>query len=394
MRRVPGLVGLASAELLVVFNPETPDRTAAIEGRGPSPLPWLRESAVLLERLGATHVAYPCNTAHYFLKRATREELPLGVPLVDMIDETVRAAVEAGYREVGLLATTGTVKTRLYQDAFEARGVRVRLPQGPAPGAPPGGDDWVGPDRRVRLDVYERFGARGDVRLDAPTFDALAAGLVDVLGEQEGLVMEAIVGVLGVKAGYTRGVAAQLAEEAARRLLARGAEALVLGCTELPLVLTGRSLDRAEGSAALIDPTAVVAARLRALGGRPGIAGGLGPEATIDLLEKLGAPDDFTRLQRDVFRATIEVLGARRDQDHLKLFAIAGPDPLEAARRLAAIGAGLLVFAERAAPWAARAAAATGLPVVVERAGTRVGPEVVQWAAGLEGAVRAPHGTA
>jgi aspartate/glutamate racemase len=376
-RRLPGLIGLAPSDVVVVFNPETPDRTAAIEGRGPSPLPWLRESAELLARLGATSVTYPCNTAHYFL-RARGGDWPAAPPLVDLIDETVAAVVAAGSREVGLLATTGTIKTRLYQDAFEARGIRVMVPAPTASAARSPGPASVGPGGRVPADVYERFGASGDRRLDAPAFRALAAWLVDALGEQEGLVMEAILGVLGVKAGYTDGVAAQLAEEAAARLVARGADTLVLGCTELPLVLRGRTLEVAGRSVRLVDPTAVVAARLRALGGCPGVAGGLGPEATIDLLEKYGAPDDFTALQRDIFRATIELLGARRDQDHLKLLAVAGPDPVGAAQRLARAGADFLVLAARAAPRAAEVEAATGRPVVAAAPGARVGPEVVR----------------
>lgn len=388
MRRVPGLIGLAPSELLVVFNPETPDRTAAIEGRGPSPLPWLRESAEWLQRLGATHVAYPCNTAHYFLKRATPQEWPLCIPLVDMIDETVTAVVEAGHRRVGLLATTGTVKARLYQDALVARGVEVVLPDAPARARGPV-DEVVGPDRRVRAELYARCGAHSGAELDAPAFESLASLLVATLGEQEGLVMETIVGVRGVKAGYSSGLVAQLAREAARRLAERGAGALVLGCTELPLVLRGAAVELDGRHVPLVDPTRVLADRLRRIEGRPGVAGGLGPEATIDLVEKLGAPADFTRLQRDVFRATIEVLGAARDQDHLKLFAVAGPDPAELAGRLARAGAGLLVLSEQAAPWRSRAEAASGVPVVAAHEGVRVGPDVVRWAAADEVAARA-----
>lgn len=377
MPRIPGLVGLAPADVVVVFNPETPDRTAAIEGRGPSPLPWLLESAELLRRLGATHLAYPCNTAHYFLKRAAREGSSLGLPLVDLIDETVTAVAEAGYRCVGLLATSGTVKTRLYQDAFEARGIRVLLPA-PSPAHRSEPAAAVGPDGRVRAEEYGRLGADGRSRLERDAFATLTARLVEALGEQDGLVMEAILGRLGVKAGYTAGVAAQLAEEAAVRLASRGAEALVLGCTELPLVLKGPAIEVAGRRVVLIDPARVLADRLRILGGRPGIAGGLGPEATIDLLEKLGLPDDFTAVQRDIFRATIDELGAARDQDHLKMIGAAGPDPVDAARRLADAGAAFLVLSAQAAPWAPTIEGAVGVPVLTACSGGRVGPDVVR----------------
>lgn len=325
--------------------------------------------------MGAAQLVYPCNTAHYFLHRAGPDKLPLRLPLVDMIEETVRAAADTGGRRVGLLATTGTIRTALYQDALEARGLEVLLPstarQQPA-------DAYVDADGRVRPEVYARLGVRASDALPPSALSALAAELVGALGEQEGLVMETIAGALGVKAGFTTGVAPQLAEEAARRLAERGAEALVLGCTELPLVLRGREIHLAGRPLALIDPTRVVADRLRARGGCHGIAGGLGPEATVDLLEKADAPADFTDLQRDILRATVDLLGARRDQDHLRMLAIASADPVDAARRLAAAGAEFLVLTPSAGSDASAIERATGLPVLTARSGHRIGPDVVR----------------
>jgi aspartate/glutamate racemase len=179
--------------------------------------------------------------------------------------------------------------------------------------------------------------------------------------------METIRGAFGVKAGFTSGVAAQLVAEAGRRLVARGAQALVLGCTEVPLVLTGRTAEIDGRTVPLVDPATVVAERLLARPGPHGIAGGLGPEATIDLLVKMGAPLDFTDLQYAILRATVAEFGARRDQDHLKLLAIAGPDPVDAARRLAAAGADFLALSRAAADAEAEVAAATGLVVVADR---------------------------
>lgn len=374
-RSVPGLIAQSDVEFIVVFNPQTPDRTAAIEGRGPSPLPWLSESARLLQQMGASHLAYPCNTAHYFLHRATADELPLAVPLVDMIAETVRAAVDVGCRRVGLLATTGTIRTGLYQDALTARGLDVVLP---ARRAPEVSSTGIETNDRVSPEIYSRFDVRPGEPVAALQFGSLVHYLTAVLGEQDGLVMEAIVGARGVKAGYTQGVPRQLAEEAARRLVERGAEAIVLGCTELPLVLAGREIRFAGRRAVFIDPTRVVAERLRGIEGSHGIAGGLGPEATIDMLEKMDAPADFTVLQRDILRATVEQLGARRDQDHLKMLAIAGRDPVDAAKRTITAGAGFLALTESAASAASAVSAATGLPVLVAQAGRRLGPDVVR----------------
>ena len=258
---LPGLVGRSDVELVVVSNPETPDRTLAIKGLGPSPLPWLVESARLAEQMGAGDLAYPCNTAHYFLPRAPAELAPR-VPLVDMIHETVAEVAASDLRRVGLLATTGTTSTRLYQEAFEAKAVSVVVPQHleGAPSAP----DLEG-EGRVTRDAYQRHGVALDGSLDPARLPAVVDLVVGLLGEQEGLVMEAIRGAFGVKAGFTSGVAAALAAEAGRRLVSRGAQALVLGCTELPLVLTGRATELDGRAVRLVDPTSVVAARLMAV---------------------------------------------------------------------------------------------------------------------------------
>ena len=371
---LPGLVGRSDIELVVVSNPETPDRTLAIKGLGPSPLPWLVESARLAEQMGAGDLAYPCNTAHYFLHRAPAELAPR-VPLVDMIHETVAEVAAAGLTRVGLLATTGTISTRLYQEGFEARGIAILVPD-QREGAPSGPD--VEGDGRFTRAAYERHGVEPGRPLDAPRLAALVDALVARLGEQEGLVMETIRGAFGVKAGFSTGVARQLVFEAGRRLVARGAEALVLGCTEVPLVLNRRTVDIDGTTVPLVDATTVLAERLLARPGPHGIAGGLGPEATIDLLVKMGAPKDFTDLQYAILRATIDALGARRDQDHLKLLAIAGPDPIGAARRLAAAGAAFIVLSRDAAGAEAEVAAATGLVVVVDRPHRPAAPAVVR----------------
>ncbi len=341
-RVIPGLVGHSPIELVVVFNPETPDRTAAITSGAESPLPFLCDSARLLQQMGASHVVYACNTAHYFLPaviRACSQRPVLQVPIIDLIDAAVAVAADAGIRRVGLLATTGTLEVGLYQEALRKKNIEV---------------------------------------------------LVSTRDEQEGLVMEAIYGAHGIKAGMTTGIARQLVHEAVRRLVDRGAEAIILGCTELPLVMKSVRPRHGRRAILLIDPAQAVAARLKRIGGRHGIAGGLGPEATVAFLEAMDAPEDFIDLLREIIRATREELGAVRDQEHLTMLGIASPDPLDAARRVARAGAGFLVMARSAASASADAAAATGLPAL-GHAGQRVGRDVVRVA--REGDTSEPIGS-
>ena len=373
---MPGLVGHSMVEFVVVFNPQTPDRTAAITRGAESPLAFLRDSALLLQKMGASHIVYACNTAHYFVPevlRACSQRPVLRVPIIDLIHAAVEMAADAGLRRVGLLATTGTIEVGLYQEALRKKKIEVLLP---ATGHRRSGEGLVDGDGRVRPEVYSRVPVvRGEV-VAAPAFHAFAERLVSTLGEQAGLVMEAVYGAHGIKGGLTTGIVVQLAHEAARRLVDRGAEGIILGCTELPLVMKGVFLRHGRRAIMLIDPAQAVAGRLKRTGGSHGIAGGLGPEATVAFLEAMDAPEDFIELQREVVRATREELGAARDQEHLKMLGIASPDPVDAARRLAQAGAGFLVMTKSAA-WARdEAAAATRLPALVH-AGQRCGHDVV-----------------
>lgn len=113
--------------MLVDCNPQVPHRATAIFGDGPSPGPILAKMAQNLVKGGAELLAIPCNTAHYFLKDV---EEAVDVPVLNMIEE---AAVEVRRmfpeaKRVGLLATRGTLRTRLYHDRLEDLGLAVIEP--------------------------------------------------------------------------------------------------------------------------------------------------------------------------------------------------------------------------------------------------------------------------
>lgn len=103
-----------------------PDRTAAILAGGEDPIPAMTESAHKLEACGADCIIVPCNTAHYFLPRL-REQC--NIPILNMIEETAKAcATELPGKVAGLLGTTGTLKTGLYNHALRAQDVDYILP--------------------------------------------------------------------------------------------------------------------------------------------------------------------------------------------------------------------------------------------------------------------------
>jgi aspartate racemase len=160
-------------------DPRVPDRTAARLAGGEDPLPALLRGLRGLEAAGCGAVAIPCNTAHGWfdaMRGATR------LPILHIVDaaaaELARLGVPAG--PVGVMGTEGTLAMGLYQDRLEGVGYECLTPD---------------PGTMARL-----------------VTPAIAL----------------------VKANRVAEAYAPLAE-AARGLVARGARAVVLGCTEIPL---------------------------------------------------------------------------------------------------------------------------------------------------------------
>lgn len=165
-------------------NPMIPDRTDFLIGRGPDPTPKLIETCQSLEDAGAGFLVIPCNTAHYFLNEVQSE---VSIPIVDMTKVLVKDVLSEvpPIEKIGILATTGSVKTGIYQQYFRNVGVKSIVPSEE---------------------------------------------------DQENLVMEAVYGKSGIKAGK-KTYPKRLLTRAARKLIDSGAEAIIMGCTEIPLVL-------------------------------------------------------------------------------------------------------------------------------------------------------------
>jgi aspartate racemase len=113
--------------ILIYSNPKIPDRTKAIAAGGESPVPQLIESAKVLENGGAGIIAMPCNAAHYFLPEVRHK---VGIPFLDMIEETVSKlhAQLPNARTVGLIASNGTACSGVYPRSLSSIGVEVLTP--------------------------------------------------------------------------------------------------------------------------------------------------------------------------------------------------------------------------------------------------------------------------
>ncbi len=153
----------------------------------------LGEMAARLRDAGAEVLAMPCNTAH----AQGAGIRAAGLPFIDMIAETTAAVVATGARRAGILATPGG--EALYTAALTAAGIEPVV--------------LDGADR-------EAFMAR----------------------------------VYGVKAGDMGEAARTRMAQLAAALVARGAEVVIAGCTEVPLLLSA-----AEVTVPLVDSAEVLA---------------------------------------------------------------------------------------------------------------------------------------
>jgi aspartate racemase len=103
-------------------DPRVPPR---IRGATDDPLPWLQRGLRGLRSAGCGAIAIPCNTAHCWADELAAEGLPI-LHIVDAAADDLRAACPAG--RIGVMGTATTLATRLYQDRLEAQGWECIVP--------------------------------------------------------------------------------------------------------------------------------------------------------------------------------------------------------------------------------------------------------------------------
>lgn len=113
-------------EINIISKPSIPDRTDYILGRSEdSPLIPMIEAGKSLDLLGAECIAIPCITAHYF-----HEELSSSIkaPIIHIIKETVKCLKNHDMKNVGIMATEGTIASQLFQNELAHNGIRAIIP--------------------------------------------------------------------------------------------------------------------------------------------------------------------------------------------------------------------------------------------------------------------------
>lgn len=164
--------------LIISSIPDIPDRTDALMRHGNSPLPAMRDYLHKLENAGAECIVIPCNTAHFWLKELKDA---CHIDILSIVEATMGEVKNSGKSNIGLLATNATLYMGLYQEGIESLGFNC-----------------ISPDNSSQKKVMES--------------------------------------IYALKAGDLKSAQA-LMNEQAKTLFSRGAEIIVLGCTEVPIIL-------------------------------------------------------------------------------------------------------------------------------------------------------------
>jgi len=113
-------------DVLIYSKPSIPDRTAFITGNSTnSPLDSLIHAARTLESAGVSCIAIPCITSHYFYEDIAGS---VAVPVLNLLDETASCTAEREIGSICLLATDGTIKGNAFNTAYEKYGINVNVP--------------------------------------------------------------------------------------------------------------------------------------------------------------------------------------------------------------------------------------------------------------------------
>nr|MBP3598556.1 amino acid racemase [Eubacterium sp.] len=113
--------------LLLTSIPDTPDRTEFILGKSnESPLPHMVRAGRQLAEMGADFVTIPCVTAQYFYEELV-DALP--VPVISLCGNVAEDVAAKGIRKVGLLATSGTIESKVLEQEFAKAGVEAMVPE-------------------------------------------------------------------------------------------------------------------------------------------------------------------------------------------------------------------------------------------------------------------------
>ena len=161
-------------------NPQIPDRSTSMRNGTNEPLPLLIEGVAMLRAMSCDLIVIPCNSAHYWYD----ELIKYGIPIIHIVDSVASELrnLNVVNQTIGVMGTQGTIEFGIYQNRLNRQGWNCIVPT------------------QHEMDTYVQ-----------PAIDLIKAGKIK---ESQPLLINVI-----------------------QNLIDRGATAVVLGCTELPLAI-------------------------------------------------------------------------------------------------------------------------------------------------------------
>lgn len=89
-------------------------------------LPFLINAAKQLENGGASFIVIPCNTVHLFIEEIRKS---VNIPVLSIIEETSNFLRNRKVKEVGVFATTATIKNKLFDENLKQGGIKIITPR-------------------------------------------------------------------------------------------------------------------------------------------------------------------------------------------------------------------------------------------------------------------------
>ncbi len=88
-------------------------------------IPFLIKEAKRLETAGADFIVMPCNSLHIFIQNIRDA---VRVPVLSIVEETVKFLKKKIFRNVGIISTSATLESKLYESAFKENGIGYVTP--------------------------------------------------------------------------------------------------------------------------------------------------------------------------------------------------------------------------------------------------------------------------
>lgn len=161
-----------------------------------------------LEKSGSEFIIIACNTVHYFYKDMQEA---INIPILSIVTESTKLVREAGYNKIGLLSSQSTKELKIYPKEL----------------------------RKFKIET------------------------ITTNDFQQGLINDVILKIMSGKYGKTE---KEVLKDIIENLVAKGAQAILLGCTELPLVINQKDINNIE----IFDSTKIIteSALFRSLGAK------------------------------------------------------------------------------------------------------------------------------